>query len=113
MTESKAQGSGRIVVVVYEPFPGKEPELEIQIKKHLPVLWEENLATNREPIVMKSKDGLYIEIFEWKSAEAIKQALSNRDVNKLWEEFSKICTYREPVTIDEFRNLFSEFEPVN
>jgi hypothetical protein len=103
----------RIVLVVYRPKRGKESALENVVASHLAVLRSQNLVTDRKAVVMKARDGSIIEIFEWLSAEAILSAHSNTEVLRLWEEFSKVCHYEKPVSLKEFHNLFSEFEPVD
>jgi quinol monooxygenase YgiN len=102
----------RIVIVVYRPKKGKEEKLLQVINDHMPVLQRQGLITDRKPIVMRAKDKSIIEVFEWKSAEAIEEAHSNPEVLALWERFSEVCDYEIPVNVDEFHNLFSEFEPV-
>jgi hypothetical protein len=103
----------RIVLVVYRPKPGKESALEKVVASHFAILSRQNLVTDRKAVVMKAGDGSIIEIFEWRSAEAILSAHSNPEVLNLWEEFSKVCHYEKPVSIEEFHNLFSEFEPLD
>lgn len=105
--------NSRIVIAVYRPNPGKEKELQIVVSKHYSVLLKEKLVTERVPIVMRAKDESIVEVFEWLSPEAITSAHSNPEVLKLWEEFSEVCTYDNPVSVEEFHNLFSEFEPLN
>jgi hypothetical protein len=102
----------RIVIVVYKPLPGKNAEVEKLVSRHLAVLAREKLVTDRLPVVMRASDGSLIEVFEWLSAEAIESAHRNPDVLKLWDEFNAACTYEKPVNVQEFHNLFSEFEPV-
>jgi hypothetical protein len=103
----------KIVLVVYKPRPGKGDVLESLVAKHLTVLKQHDLVTGRIPVVMKAKGGAIIEVFEWRSSGAISKAHSNPDVLKLWEEFNAACEYEKPVNIEEFHNLFSEFEPLN
>jgi hypothetical protein len=104
---------GRIVIVCYKPKSGKEKELEGLSKTDIDRLKKENLVTNRQPIIMKSQDGCIIEVFEWKSKEAIEQAHSNTEVQKMWGEYAEVCDYEKPINIEEFGHLFSEFEPLN
>jgi hypothetical protein len=66
------------------------------------VLRKENLITDRKPIVMKSLEGILVEVFEWKSADAIKQAHTNPVVGNLWEDFGKVCDYEIPVNVKGF-----------
>lgn len=102
----------RIVIVGYRPFPGKELELKNLIKNHWDVLYKEGLVTNRKSIVCKSEDGTIIEVFGWKSKQAIEQSHSNEVIQKMWSEFSKVCDYVPISAVSESQNLFSEFEPI-
>ena len=77
------------------------------------ILKTQNLVTDRAPIIMKAADGSIIEVFEWKSADAIKEAHQNKVVQELWERFSQVCDYEIPVNVKEFQGLFSEFEVLN
>ena len=103
----------RIVIVGYKPFPGKETELKNLMKTHWDILDQEGLVSSRKPIICQSKDGTIIEVFGWKSKEAIDQSHSNETVQKMWEEYSKICEYVPISTVAESINLFSEFDPVD
>jgi hypothetical protein len=103
----------RIVIVVYKPLPGKGRDLEKVVAKHLDVLKSEKLVTDRKPIVMRASDGSIVEVFEWLSSKAIEAAHKNPQVLQLWDEFNLACTYGKPVDVEEFHNLFSEFEPLN
>jgi len=104
---------GRIVIACYRPKPGKERELEALTQAHHDRLLSEKLVTKRKPIVMKAGDGSVIEVFEWKSKEAIEQAHTHEEVQKMSGEYAEVCEYVKPVDIDEFQQLFSEFEPIN
>lgn len=104
---------GRTVIVVYRPKKGKERDLQQLLKDHLPILKKENLVTDRKPIVMKSSEGVFIEVFEWKSKDAIKQAHTNMEVGKLWEKFGEVCEYDAAANVKEFHDLFSEFESID
>jgi quinol monooxygenase YgiN len=66
-----------IVIVAYRPRPGKEALLLQLTKEHVTILREQGLATERVPYAMRSADGTIIEVFEWKSKEAIEAAHTN------------------------------------
>ena len=100
---------GRIVMVGYKPKPGKEADLDKLMETHLEILRQQKLATSRESILMKSKDGTVIEVFEWESALAIEEAHSNPVVMKMWEEYEAVCDYVPIASISEASDLFSEF----
>lgn len=78
----------RVVIVAYKPFPGKEAELDELIKTHVAILSSEGLASEREPTLLKAKDGTLVEIFGWKSKQAIEDAHSNVAVQKMWERLA-------------------------
>jgi hypothetical protein len=61
---------------------------------------------------MRAADGTIVEIFEWKSQEAIASAHRNPVVGELWRQFGEVCTYEILSGIEEFRNLFAHFEAV-
>ena len=65
-----------IVFALYKPHQNKENELKNLILKHIPILKSNKLITNREPILVQSKNGIYIEIFKWKSNNAVEEAPS-------------------------------------
>jgi len=104
---------GRIVIACYRPKLGKESELEKLCKIHVKRLLKEVLVTDRKPILMKSFDGTIIEVFEWKSKDAIEEAHTNIEVQKMWSEYAEVCDYEIPNNIKEFSDMFSEFTPLN
>ena len=104
---------GRITIAVYRPKKGCEAELDELVKAHLPVLRKEGLVTDRLPVVMKAADQTVVEVFEWKSKEAILLAHSNTAVLKMWGSFNEVCEYLAPVSVPEFQNMFAEFEAAN
>ncbi|MFT4925900.1 MAG: quinol monooxygenase YgiN [Phenylobacterium sp.] len=104
---------GIIVIVGYKPKPGQEAALETLLKTHLPILQKEGLATDREAVLMKSKDGTLLEVFEWVSKEAIEQAHSNPQVQKMWQQYAQVCEYIPLSTLDETSDLFAEFAAID
>jgi quinol monooxygenase YgiN len=104
---------GRFVIAVYRPKPGKHAALEAVVGKHLDVLRAEQLVTDRQPYAMRAKDGTILEVFEWRSAEAIEQAHANAAVQALWEEFGAACDYVPLASLPEAQEMFANFEPVS
>lgn len=102
----------RIVIVAYKPLPGKEKELEQLVKGHWDKLNGEGLVSDRTPVIARATDGSVIEVFGWKSEEAIEAAHSNAVVQNLWAEFAKVCEYIPVGSVSESDNLFSEFTPI-
>ena len=103
---------GVFVIVAYRPRRGKSTQLRRVLRKHLPVLWREGLATPRKPYLMRAENGTYVEVFEWKSRRAIERAHSNPAVLALWREFEAVCTYEPLATLKEVREMFASFGPV-
>ncbi len=103
---------GSISVACFSPKPGCEEALLELVRNHLPPLRAEGLVTGRAPIVMRTKDGVIVEVFEWVSQEAIAGAHTNPAVLKLWKQFEAVCRYETPSNLPEFQSMFSHFEPV-
>jgi quinol monooxygenase YgiN len=103
----------RIVIVAYKPKPGKKEALVQLMKEHVPILRSQNLVTDRQPFIMEAKDGTVIEVFEWKSMQAIGEAHSNLVVLKMWERFNDACEYIPLGKVEEATVLFAGFQPIN
>ena len=103
---------GRFVIVAYTPKPGREQQLMAAVKKHLDVLRAEQLVTEAPGCVMRARDGSIVEVFEWRSADAITQAHANAAVQALWGEFGAACDYTPLATLAESREMFAEFDAV-
>ncbi len=102
----------RIVIVAYKPKPGKEEALKRLVVTHLPRLRKEDLVTDRDPVLAEAEDGTIVEVFGWKSKEAMESAHDNPEVLKLWEEFDEICDYVPIADVPGSDKLFSEFSPL-
>lgn len=103
---------GRIVVVAYRPKPGHEQALRSLALGHVGRLRREGLVSDREAVLMVAKDGTVIEIFEWKSEEAIEAAHGNAAVLAMWKEYGEVCDYIPAGKVLEMGQLFSEFTPL-
>lgn len=99
--------SGKIVIVAYKPKPGKEEMLQNLMRKHYTVLKEQDLVTERKPVLMECKDKTIIEIFEWKD----EAAHTNTEVTKMWEQYVEACEYLPLNKLEEAANMFAEFTP--
>lgn len=104
---------GKFVIVAYRPRPGKEQELLQLTREHLPILRSQGLATDRPSYVMKAADGTIIEVFEWKSAEAIAAAHQNPVWQAMCARYSAACEYISLESLSESKNMFAEFDPVD
>ncbi len=103
---------GRFVIVAYAPKAGKEEQLLAAVRKHLQVLRAEQLVTDNPAYVMRAADGAIVEVFEWRSAEAINAAHTNPAVQALWADFGAACDYVPFSKLAETHQMFAEFDPV-
>ena len=76
---------------------------------HLSTLRGEGLVTDRESIMMEANDGTVLEIFEWKSREAIQAAHKNPTVLEMWNRYAEVCDYIPVYQVAEASQMFSEF----
>lgn len=104
---------GRFVIVAYVPKPGKDQDLLAAVKKHLAVLSAEGLVTDKPAYVMQAADGTIVEVFEWRSAEAIRAAHTNPAVGALWAEFGAACDIAPLSKLAEAQQMFAEFDAVD
>lgn len=113
MREERSDYKGSLIVIAsYKPREGKDEGMKEVLRDHMPILRKEGLITDFPAIVLKAIDGSFIEIFEWKSQEAINQAHHSENVLALWKRFDEVCTYVKLSDIEECKNLFASFEPV-
>lgn len=103
----------RIVIVAYRPKPGKADVLLAEVRDHVHLLRSEGLATDRPATVMRARDGVIIEVFEWASPAAIASAHDNPRVQQMWGRFAACCDYVPLNTLFESADLFAEFEPLD
>ncbi len=108
-----SQMNSRITIAVYKPKEGKEAALHDLVLTHYKRLSDEKLVTQRQPIICQAKDKTILEIFEWQSEEAIHAAHSNPVVLAMWKEFGEVCTYLPVAEVNESKNMFSDFSPIN
>jgi hypothetical protein len=103
---------GRIVIACYRPKPGGTARLRELMATHHARLHAQGLVTDRRPVLMEAADGAILEVFEWRSKEAIEQAHHNPAVLAMWEEFGACCDYVPAAIVAEISQLFSEFTPL-
>ncbi len=101
----------RIVIVAYRPKPNCGNALFKLVKAHHGRLQAEALVSDRIPITVQSVNGDIIEVFGWRSEEAIETAHTNKAVQKMWAEFAEVCDFIPVSEVPEAVQLFSEFTP--
>lgn len=89
-----------------------QQQLRAIVEKHWHVLRAEQLVTERPRYAMQAADGTVVEVFEWRSLEAIDEAHRNPAVRALWAEFDVACEYVPIAALAESQRPFSEFEPL-
>jgi hypothetical protein len=104
---------GLTVIVGYKPRPGKEAALKELMATHLPTLKREGLVRDKESYIMEAADGTIVEVFEWLSEEATRQAHTNPAVLEMWDRYAQVCHYIPVGSIPEAANLFSQFDALN
>src|ERR1043165_636916 len=97
---------GRVVIVGYRPKAGKREELRRLIVDHVANLRSEGLVTDRRPITMEAEDGTIVEVFEWKSKEAMNAAHTNPVVLEMWAQYERVCDYVPVADVPEAVRLF-------
>ena len=103
----------RIVIAAYRPKTGKELELKALMATHLSTLRSQDLVTERESIMMEAADGTILEVFEWRSREAITAAHENSVVLEMWEKCAAACDFIPAGEVAEIGQMFSEFTPLD
>lgn len=103
---------GRFVIAAFKPKPGREAQLMDVVRRHVGVLRSQGLVTDTPSHVMRAADGTVIEVFEWRSAEAVEQAHENATVRALWAEFDAACDYVPLKGLAECEHPFAEFDAV-
>lgn len=103
---------GRFVIAAFKPKPGMQQQLLAVVEKHWRVLEAQGLVTERPRYAMQAADGTVLEVFEWRSPEAIERAHHDPAVLGLWAEFEAACDYVPLSALPESEHPFSEFQPL-
>lgn len=101
----------QIVIVAYKPKPGKEEELLQLTREHVPLLREEELATDRSAIACQAADGTVVEVFEWEP-DGPERAHTNPRVQEMWQRYAAACDYVPLQSLPETAQIFAGFKPV-
>jgi hypothetical protein len=102
------------VIAIYKPKPGSEAPLMNLVRTHVPRLRELGLATEMQPILLRSpKDGTLLEIFDWRDKAAVEAAHSHPEVLAMWTLFGNLCDFISLGDLEESSVPFPHFERVN
>jgi hypothetical protein len=103
-----------IVTAVYKTKPGKEPEMRELLRRHLTALRSSGLVTARPRVLLRSKNAIYVEIFEWKDGEASAHAAHGHpEIGGVWESMALVCDFACLAELPEATARFPHFAPVN
>ncbi|MCG8464181.1 MAG: hypothetical protein MI750_04935 [Xanthomonadales bacterium] len=98
------------VIACYSPKPGREYDLINLVRNHVPRLQELEMATPRPPVVLRNRDGVIVELFEWTSVAALEDAQRSDEIQDMWKKFNEVSDYKSLDRLPESRELFAEFE---
>ncbi len=104
---------GILVIVAYRPKPGQEEALLELTRRHIPILREQGLVTDRVPTAMQAKDGTVVEVFEWASEDAISDAHKNPAVLEMWSRYGEACDIVPLNGLAETSDMFASFAPIS
>ena len=103
---------GIVVICSYKPHEGHETEFVGLLEKHQPTLRAEGLITDREATFLKSKEGIYVEIFEWESEDAARSAESNEAVQGIWGPMAQVASFVPLSSVEQAQTPFAHFDPI-
>ena len=114
MTADAAErATGAIVLACYRPKPGRDEALSELIGRHVTLLREHGLATQRDVVLLRSReDGTFIEIFEWISDAHAERAHHVPEVAALWAEMTECAEFCSLGALAEASRRFPHFDSV-
>ena len=102
------------VIALYRPKPGGDDALRALVARHVAVLREQGLVTDRPVTWLRStQDGTWLEIFEWRSGEAAQQAHENASVQAIWGAMQEVAEFISLSALAEADRPFPHFLAVD
>lgn len=105
--------ASHVVFAAYKPHAGKEDELKLLISRHIPMLRELELITDRPALTLKSRNGTFIEIIEWRDVRSAEKAHEHPKVAEIWEKMDAISKFVPISDLPEAGKAFSHYEVIN
>ncbi len=97
------------VICLYRVAPGREDEFTSLLARHWPALRSLDLVTDERPRHFRGveQDGgaLFVEIFEWTSADAPRAAREHPEVMAIWEPMGRLTERRNGRPAMEFPHV--------
>jgi hypothetical protein len=101
--------SPETVLCLFRVVPGSEEEFTGLLARHWPTLRSLDLVTDQRPQHYRGaeRDGrpLFVEIFQWKNAEASERAHQHPDVMAIWEPMGGLVEQRDGKPAMEFPHV--------
>ena len=99
-----------IVIAMYRPHEGKDGELRALIREHVPTLRRLELITDRPAMLLRARNGTYLEIFEWRQ---VGVAHEHPEVARIWEAMELVADLVSLSSLDESSRSFPHFTPIS
>lgn len=98
--------SNEIVICTFRVIPGKHEEFRALLARHWTVLRQLDLVEDSPHLLLEGVDpgvdGDLVEIFAWKSNEAVEKAHHSPEILALWEPMGALCESRHGRPAMEF-----------
>ncbi|MGA3051805.1 MAG: hypothetical protein ABSE00_07805 [Chitinispirillaceae bacterium] len=104
---------GIVAIACYKPKKGRHNLLKRIIKGHSKILLREKLITDRPVILLATKNGIIMEIFEWKSDRSKVQAHRNATVIAHWNKIEANSKSVKLADVEESEDMYANFQPIN
>ena len=96
----------RTVLCHFRVIAEREGEFRQLLERHWPTLRKLDLVTDEASLIYRSVDKAerpcFLEIFHWKSDEAVRVAHDHPDVQAVWEPMMPLCEARDGLPAMEF-----------
>ena len=94
------------VLCQYRVIAEREGEFRKLLERHWPTLRKLDLVTDEVSVIYRSVDDAgrpsFLEIFHWKSGDAVRLAHDHPDVQAVWEPMMPLCEARDGLPAMEF-----------
>lgn len=104
---------GILVICSYRIRRGREAEARRLLKEHVPLLRRHGLLTERPAIQGKGAAGTVVEVFEWVSKEASRQAPSIPEISAHWKAMAEAMNFTPLALLPEAQRPFANFTALN